>query len=117
MCTGLVQVDVNFRVSEVFVSACAVNNTLFALDDWLLGDQVNRPVLVDDLVGVCEAHISVVVLSISLKARSKQNVIQSNYNNNESIFLTWPVCVNSAPFSAPRNAPEACVAINLAFRQ
>lgn len=48
MSSRLVQVDVDFRVSEMLVASGACDDSLLALDDWLLGDQVDGPVLVDD---------------------------------------------------------------------
>jgi hypothetical protein len=67
MCTRLVQVDVDFGMSKMFITARASNNALVGFDDWLFGDQVNCPVLVDDFGSVHEAHISVIVFVISLK--------------------------------------------------
>lgn len=116
MWTRLVQVDVDLWVAKVFIAASAEHDTFLAFDDRLLCDQINRPILVDDLGGVCEANISIIVFVVSLR-RCKQNVIQSDYNNNELIFLTCPVCVTSLPSSALRKAPATWVVIDLALRQ
>lgn len=64
----LVQVDVDFRVAEVLVAASARHDSLLALDDRLFGDQVDGPALVDDLGGIREANVSVVILVVGLKA-------------------------------------------------
>lgn len=81
MSSRLVQIDVDLGMSEVLVATRASNNTLVGFDDWHLGDHVNSPVLVDDFGGIGEAHVSVIIFVVSLKARHKQTVIQSNYNN------------------------------------
>lgn len=64
----LVQVDVDFRMAEVLVAASACDDSLLALDDRLFGDQVDGPALVDDLSGIREANVPVVILVVGLKA-------------------------------------------------
>lgn len=89
VCSRLVQVDVNFRVSEMFVTACAGNDTICAFDDGLLGDQIDGPVLVYDLSSVLEAHVSVIILGVALKAMSTK-VIQSQFDyNNKNFNFTY----------------------------
>jgi len=63
---GAHQIDVNLWMSQVLVTSIAPNDTILALDDGLLGNQVNSPVRIDDLGGVCEAHISVILFVVCL---------------------------------------------------
>lgn len=67
MGSRLVQVDVHFGMSEMLVAACARDDSFCALDDRLLSDQVDGPAWVDNLGGILEAHISVIILVVFLK--------------------------------------------------
>lgn len=115
MGSRLVQVDVHFGMSEMFVATSARDNSLFALDDRLLSDQVDGPARVDDLGGVLEARISVVILVVCLK-RDVNKMLFNHLQQQKSIQLAWPVCVTSAPFSAARRA-AAWVPISRALLQ
>lgn len=103
MGSRLVQVDVHFGMSEMLVAASAKDDSFCALDDRLLGDQVDGPAWVDNLGGVLEARISVVILVVLLK-RDVNKILLYNHLRQKSIQLAWPVCVTSAPFSAARSA-------------
>lgn len=89
--SGLVQIDVDLRVSQVFVAARAKHDSLGALDDRLLGNQINGPVLVDNLCGVSEAHISVILLVVRLK-RCKQKCYSIKLQQ-QRIDLAYLACV------------------------
>lgn len=67
MGSRLVQVDVHFGMSEMLVAASARHYSFFALNNGLLSDQVDGPAWVDDLGGVLEASVSVVILVVRLK--------------------------------------------------
>lgn len=104
-------------MSEMLITASTCNDSLLTFDNWFLCDQVDSPVVVDNLSGVSETNISVIILIVSLQADVNTNVIQSSYNNNKSILLTCPVCVTILPSFSAQRAPDTCVEINLALRQ
>lgn len=55
------QINIDFWMSERTVASVAVNNALFALFGWNLIDQLDAPVFVHIALGICEAHITIVV--------------------------------------------------------
>lgn len=116
MGSRLVQVDVHFGMSEMFVAASAGDYSLFALDNRLLSDEVDGPAWIDDLGGVLEASISVVIFVVFLQCDVNKMLFNHTLQQQKSIELTWPVCVSSAPFSAARRA-AAWVPISRALLQ
>lgn len=93
MCSRLVQVDVDLWVTEMLVAACAGDNSLLAFDNRLFCNQVDSPALVDNLGGIREADISVIILIVCLKAERNPVVNKMLFNHitttiNRFLYLT-----------------------------
>lgn len=69
MCSRLVQVDVDLRMTEMLISAVTPNYSFFAFDRRNFIDKLDTPVFVDVTFGVNEADISVIFLIKDLKCR------------------------------------------------
>lgn len=101
----------------MLISARTSNDTICTFDDWLSGDQINGPVLADNLCCIREASISVIILVVSLKSDVNKLLFNQITTTKNRFLLTCPVCVTSAPLSAARNAPAACVVMALELLQ
>lgn len=60
--SSIYQINVDFWMAERTVASVAVNNALFTLFGWNLVDKLDAPVLIHIALGICEAHIAIVVL-------------------------------------------------------
>lgn len=112
MCSRLVQVDVDFRVTEMLISACAGDNSFLAFDNRFFCNQVDGPVLVDNLSGIREANISVIILVVCLKAKAHPVVNKMLFNQITTTTNRFPyltrVCQFGAFFRCKENVGSLC---------
>lgn len=68
MCSRLVQVDVDFRMTQVLVTTIAPDHSFGTLDWRNFINEFDAPVFVDVTLGVCETDISVILLVENLSS-------------------------------------------------